>query len=207
MAMQAVFSPPSPIPLRRAAFGRPGGPKLAFLPGPHPAFQGQVNEQYPNTDYLAMADQDNTQWAGAYRGSVQYPREISANNRPLIMPGSTDSVTEYVWGMGNNGGIFGRQPLSSRHANGNFFASDPMQFTSVGGGFCCGMQGGGGVTLDGATPAGGWSFLTPGTNVVRPVYRQNYYGPVNPTMTTKDLQTSSIYNPLPAFGNVVNKLP
>lgn len=201
------FTPPDPIPLRRAPYIRPGAPKLAFMPGKHPAYQGENDERYPNTDPLAMADQDNTTWAGAYRGFVQYPREISANNKPIAVAASSDSVTEYVWGMGNNGGVFGRQPLSSRQANGNFFASDPAQFQSVGGGFCCGMSGGGGVTLDGAVPAGGFSFLTQGTDVVRPVYRQNYYGPVNPTMTTKDLQTASVYNPLPAFGTVVPKLP
>lgn len=204
--MLGFSSPPSPIPLRRASFGRPGGPKLAFMPGRHPAFQGENDERYPNTDSLAMADQDNTTWAGAYRGSVQYPREICATNKPTALAGSTDSVTEYVWGMGNDGGIFGRQPLSSRRANGNFFASDPMQFKSVGGGFVAGIHGGG-VSLNGMVPSGAWGFLTPGTAIVRPVYRQNYYSPVNPTMTTKDLQTSSIYNPLPAFGNVVNKLP
>jgi hypothetical protein len=175
--------------------------------GPHPAYEAAGESQSPNTDKLALGDQDNTQWAGAYRGSVQYPREIAAANHPIAVAASSDSVTEYVWGMGNSGGVFGRQPLSSRRATGNFFGSDPMQFQSVGGGFCCGLSGGGGITLGGWAPAGGWSFLTPGTNVVRPVYRQNYYGPVNPTMTTKDLQTASIYNPLPAFGTVAPKLP
>jgi hypothetical protein len=175
------------------------------MPGKHPAFEGQVDQTYPNTDRLAMAEQDNTQWAGAYRGFVAYPREISANNRPLSLPGSTESVTEFVWGMVN--AVIGRKPNSSRPANGNFFASDPMQFGSVGGGFLSGMSGGGGCTLQGATPAGAFSFLTPGTNIVRPVYRQNYYGPINPTMSTKDLQASSVYNPIPAFGSVVPKLP
>lgn len=201
-----AFEPPSPIPLRRGSFARPARPKLAFMRGPHPAFTGSDTETAPNTDRLAMFEQDNTQWAGAYRGSVAYPREISANNRPLIRPASTESITEFVWGMFN--AVIGRQPLSSRQANGNFFASDPMQFGSVGGGFVSGMSGGGGVTLEmGAVPAGGFSFLTPGTNIVRPTYRQNYYGPVNPTMTTKDLNAGTIYNPLPAFGTVVPRLP
>lgn len=165
---------------------------------------GIVNEQFPNQDALAMTDQDNTQWAGAYRGFTQYPREISANDRPTHLAGATDSVTEFVWGMYGN--PVGREPLSSRLPKANFFASDPQQFKSNGGGFLAGCHGGG-VSLDGMTPSGAWSFLTQGTKVIQAVYRQNYYGPVNPTMTTKDLQASSIYNPLPAFGVITPKLP
>lgn len=199
-----TFTPPAPIPLRRGPIQKAGQPKLAFFPGQHPAFQGQLDEVTPNLDRLAMADQDNTQWAGAYRGSVAYPREISANNRPSPPFESSDSVTEFIWGMVN--AIIGRKPNSSRPSNANFFASDPMQFKSVGGGFVCGI-GGGGVSLNGMVPSGAWSFVTPGTAVVQPVYRQQYKAAVLPTMTTKDLQASTIYNPLPAFGNVVPRLP
>lgn len=198
--------PGSPIPLRRGPLAKAAPTKLAFMPGPYPPFMGAgpVEEPYPNTDRLGMADQDNTIWAGAYRGFNQYPREISANNQPIGRSASSDSVTEYVWGMAQS--IFGRQPLSSRQANGNFFASDPMQFKSNGGGFVAGIHGGG-VSLAGMTPSGAWSFMTPGTPVVKPVYSQHYWMPVNPTMTTKDLQASSIYNPLPSFSTVTPTLP
>lgn len=200
-----TFTPPSPIPLRRPpSIQKAGAPKLAFYPGVHPAFIGTVDEPGGNLGELAQGNQDNTLWAGAYRGFVQYPREISANNRPSPGLASSDSVTEFVWGMVQS--IFGRKPNSSRPSNANFFASDPLQFKSNGGGFVAGI-GGGGVSLAGMTPSGAWSFVTPGTAVVQPVYRQQYKGAVLPTMTTKDLQQSTIYNPLPSFGNVVPRLP
>lgn len=199
-----TFTPPSPIPLRRGPLQKAGGQKLAFFTGTHPAFQGQKDEAAPNTDRLALAEQDNTQWAGAYRGFVQYPREIAAANHPSPPIASSDSVTEFIWGMVN--AITGRKPNSSRPSNNNFFASDPMQFKSIGGGFVAGI-GGGGVSLNGMVPSGAWSFVTPGTAVVQPVYRQQYKAAMNPTMTTKDLQASTIYNPLPSFGNVVPRLP
>jgi hypothetical protein len=199
----AYYASPPPIPLRQGPFTPGMGKKLAFFRGPHLAFEAQ-RDVVPNTDRLARSDQDNTYWAGAYEGFVNYPREISANNRESPPFASADSITKWS----PETGVVGVKPVTSRRMNANFFASDPQQFGSVGGGFLSGMSGGGGVDYEtGMMPAGAWSFLTPGTLVVRPVYRQNYYGPVNPTMTTKDLQTSSIYNPLPAFGTVVPRLP
>lgn len=184
----------SPLPMHRA-------PKLAFMRGLHPAYQAENDPG--NSDRLARGNPDNTIFAGAYSGFVQYPREISADNRPSAMAMSTDSVTRWT----PETGTFGVHPLSSRPANANFFASDPQQFGSVGGGFCKGMDGGGVDLVLGGTPSGQFSFLTPGTDILRPVYRQAMYGPINPTMSTKDLQASSVYNPIPAFSTLVPKLP
>lgn len=204
MAVTNQYIAPKPIPVSygEGPMAPAGGQKLAFFRGPHPAFAGDI---YPNAKgSLAMPDQDNTQWAGAYRGSVQYPREISANNHDQWLGAAPESMTQFLWGVINN--VRGVVATSSRLGTANFFASDPMQFKSNGGGFVAGIHGGG-ISLNGMVPSGAWSFVTPGTAIVRPVYRQNYYGPVNPTMTTKDLQASSIYNPLPAFGTTVPTLP
>jgi len=198
------YVPPSPIPLRRGGAGNNYmGGKLAFFTGKHPAFEGQ-DDVVPNTDRLSMAEQDNTQWAGAYRGYVNYPREIAVTNRDTSLGPAPNSNTRFTWGMTGNPQEC--VPASSRWPNANFFASDPMLFKSSGGGFVAGI-GGGGISLNGMVPSGAWSFLTPGTPIVRPVYRQNYYGPVNPTMSTKDLQASSVYNPVPAWSTRTPTLP
>jgi len=198
-----AFAPPQPVPLGRGPVQKLGQQKLAFIPGRHPAFEGEVQVVDADARYgLALTPQSNTIWAGAFRGKEQYPREIRATNRPAPPFASTDSVTHWTPETGK----VGVRPLSSRPMNANFVATDPQQFQSNGGGFLAGM-GGGGVSLQGMVPSGAWSFVTPGTAVVSAVYRQQYKAMVAPTMTTKDLQASTIYNPLPSFGTVVPRLP
>lgn len=122
-----------------------------------------------------------TLWGEAIRNSIFYPEQTIVSQAPTFLDPATDSVT--AW---NREGTFSPVPLPVQPARANFYGTAPHMF---------------GPPM--AVGVNAWDYLS-GHRVE---HAQRLYGPVTRPMRSTVLYPSTVYNPLPPFGQVAPKLP